>query len=270
MSTELVQRDTIRDLVRAWQESSAQVRSAFAAIVEAEERLNKVFALGGTSTMRVSANGSRYTENYEDVERTLGALRRQVWYCLAERLELRRILSISRWKELSSAIDKGELPDVTEETVDAFVRCHLESLGTILEESIREVYGWLRPRLGSYAARYKTNDSIEVGPRVVLTGMICRNWAGRGFEVNYLRTQETIALDNVFAALDGRGQVAATYWGELGDAIKASADGIGETPYFRFRCCKNGNLHLEFKRRDLLARFNAVAGGKNLRPSKAA
>jgi len=42
-------------------------------------------------------------------------------------------------------------------------------------------------------------------------------------------------------------------------------DGIGETDYFAFRCFKNGNLHLIFKRPDLVRRLNQIAGGKRLR-----
>lgn len=51
----------------------------------------------------------------------------------------------------------------------------------------------------------------------------------------------------------------------LHDTITNSPDGTGKTDYFRFRCCLNGNLHLEFLRLDLVAKLNAVAGGNRLR-----
>ena len=38
-----------------------------------------------------------------------------------------------------------------------------------------------------------------------------------------------------------------------------------ETPYFKGRVFSNGNMHLEFKRRDLLKRLNQIAGGRRLR-----
>ena len=56
-----------------------------------------------------------------------------------------------------------------------------------------------------------------------------------------------------------------THRGPLIDAIEAAKDGTGETEYFRFRCFRNRNLHLEFKRLDLVAKLNAVAGGMRLR-----
>jgi hypothetical protein len=48
-------------------------------------------------------------------------------------------------------------------------------------------------------------------------------------------------------------------------AIEASRTGSGETEYFRFKCCRNHNLHLEFKRLDLVEKLNAIAGGMRLR-----
>ena len=83
--------------------------------------------------------------------------------------------------------------------------------------------------------------------------------------MNYFRQNHITALDNVFHALDGK-SLANTHHGPLTDAIAAVPRGenCGETEYFRFRCYGNGNLHLEFKLADLLARLNAVAGGMRL------
>lgn len=47
----------------------------------------------------------------------------------------------------------------------------------------------------------------------------------------------------------------------LVDAIGTSGiKGVGETEYFKFKCYKNGNLHLEFKRSDLVDTLNQIAG----------
>jgi hypothetical protein len=40
---------------------------------------------------------------------------------------------------------------------------------------------------------------------------------------------------------------------------------VGETEYFAFRCFRNHNLHLRFKRPDLVAKINQIAGGNALR-----
>lgn len=266
MSVDLVVRSTVRELVKAWEEACAAVRTSFAAIVVAEKRLHDTFALDGPS-IRIDASGYGYHDNFADADGAIARMRRQAWRVLVERLELRRILSAARWKELERSIEKDELPEITEANVIAFVRGHWSNLDKILEESIVEVYNYLRPRETSRGANYKTNDRVEVGRKVVLPYVV-ESWFDKSWRVSYHRTQDLVALENVFSALDGRGQVAKAYGGEIGAAIAAAGpDGRGETRYFRFRCFKNRNLHLEFLRTDLLAKFNAIAGGKNLRPA---
>ena len=112
----------------------------------------------------------------------------------------------------------------------------------------------------------KTNTELEIGERVIL-GSVVRRWYGT-WQVNDYARQRLIALENVFNGLAGNGEICKTYYSQLQTEIERREDnnGEGETALFAFRACKNGNLHLRFKRLDLLAQFNALAGGKNLRP----
>jgi hypothetical protein len=64
--------------------------------------------------------------------------------------------------------------------------------------------------------------------------------------------------------LDGQ-PLPDTYHTPLFLAIEQGQGGYGETDYFRVKCYQNRNLHIEFKRLDLLANLNAIAGGKTLR-----
>jgi hypothetical protein len=43
--------------------------------------------------------------------------------------------------------------------------------------------------------------------------------------------------------------------------LESGKDGKGETDYFKFRCFKNNNLHIEFKRLDLVKKLNGLATG---------
>jgi hypothetical protein len=106
----------------------------------------------------------------------------------------------------------------------------------------------------------------------VVLGYVVERWEKyvRSWRVNYTAEQRLTALENVFTALDGRGQITKSHYSQIHNVVHAEGfDGAGETEYFRFRVFQNGNLHLWFKRPDLLARFNALAGGR-LRPAEAA
>ena len=100
--------------------------------------------------------------------------------------------------------------------------------------------------------------------------MIDRDNAKRGkYRVRYDKSQQQLqTLENVFIALDGKGITGNGYRSDLENAIHASEDGTGQTEYFDFRAYKNGNLHLLFRRSDLLAELNRRAGGMNLSEKK--
>jgi hypothetical protein len=96
------------------------------------------------------------------------------------------------------------------------------------------------------------------------------SWQGK-FRVNYRYNAEFVALENVFTALDGKGMIAKGSWqSRLADAINTTSIdvGRGETDYFEFRCFRNRNLHLKFKRMDLVERLNQMAGGMRLRDKR--
>ena len=262
-TTSLAHRATVRTLVAAFVRSEATVRESFAALDAAQRDLNAVFALGDfrhTMDYRCDRYSGRTTK-FDDVEYTIQEMRRSAWRYLVEKLELRRIMSASKWKELDERLDKEEPPPITEEIVFGMAAKYMSELPELYEENIREVFEWLRPS-ADHGKQYKTNARYELGTRVVLSYMVSPAWVGGGFRVDHDREQRLLALDNVFSALDGQGLKAQS---ALSAAIGASKSGEGETEYFAFRACKNRNLHLRFKRLDLLKRLNEIAGGKRLR-----
>jgi hypothetical protein len=267
-SDALAKRATVADLVASYQRAEIVVRESFARIADAQAALDATFNLAGLGNVEITPRGEQHVSACFDADAAIARMKRDAWRFVVERLELRRVLSSARAKKLDGVLERDELPDLTEENVRAFAARYAADLPALLAESIAEVFEWMRPREGTRAARLKTNDAVEVGEKVVLVNYVGRAFGG-GFVVRseYV-TQRLRALENVFSALDGDGQTGKRYRSLLEDAIEASKDGRGETKYFRFRACKNSNLHLEFRRPDLLARFNRVAGGARLRPAK--
>ena len=184
------------------------------------------------------------------------------WRVLMERLELRKLLSIARREELDKQLSDGKgLPDITLENVWGMFESAVSNVDRYMEEAVLEVFEFLRPP----SSKFKTNSEFEVGKRVVLKWYVEPNYSKTGFNARYSYDARITALDNAFLRLDGKG-IVSTYHGPTHDALKgAGRDGVCETDYFKLRCCLNGNLHLEFKRPDLVQRLNAIAGGARLR-----
>jgi hypothetical protein len=274
MNSDLAKRHTVRELVAAFEAAEAVTRRCFAELAEASRALNAVFTDGNVCGIRIDASHSGSWDNFDNADRAVERMSRDAWGIIVEKLELRRMMSTSRWSELSKQLKEGDLPKITEANVFGFAKSYADALPEMIEEAVREVYDWLRPRdrEHSRAGEYKTNQIYVVGERVVLPYMVESEWVKDGFRVRFDRSQQQlIALENVFRALDGAGNVGKEHFSVLERAIKESGPkGVGETEYFGFRAFKNGNLHLRFKRRDLLGRFNQIAGGKRLRPNQEA
>lgn len=259
----------IATLVAAFAQAEADTRRAFALIVAAQAQVSAVFTPGEKDGIRIDATGYGYHDNFDDPDRAVEVMARQAWRVIVDRLELRRAMSIARWERLQRQLEKEKLPPITEANVEAFVEDCMSNLRDMLGEAVSEVFEWLRPR----RSEYKTNSELEIGRKVVLSRIVDRKheWTGPGFRVDYDRQQNLIALENVFNAIDGKGQVGREHYSQLQRAIEASgAAGRGETELFRFRVFGNGNLHMEFRRLDLLTQFNQIAGGRRLRPKAAA
>lgn len=266
--TDIARRVTVEAIVRCYETAEASIVASCAEISEVERSINEALGtLGLTRGVEFGRIRHGYRFEFAKPEEHIHDLRRQLWRALVERLEIRRMVSIKRAEELDKWLD-GVTEPVTFETVFGLFRNYAESLPDMLAEAVEEVYNFLRPRRSDLV----TNSQYEVGEKVIVHG-----WIGlgvlRGLRVRYHYMNECRALENVFTALDGKGQITKSYQGELGDAIEkaTAADNYrGETTYFRFRACKNGNLHLEFKRMDLVKRFNEMAGGRRLKHDAAA
>jgi hypothetical protein len=102
---------------------------------------------------------------------------------------------------------------------------------------------------------------FRVGKRAIICYGVERAYGGR-FRVNYDRSDRLRAMDAAFHLLDGKGPMKEGR-GPLIEAINAG-NVTGETDYFRFKCFKNQNLHIEFKRLDLVKELNFIAAGERV------
>jgi len=183
------------------------------------------------------------------------------WQAIIGHMDVKKMMSIKRATEMERQLEKpDEMPDLTELNIMAMMEQTFNNIPQMLMEATTEVYKMLRPH-----DAYKTNDFWKVGRKVILGYKIEGSYSKRSrFQVRHDAQKELTALDNVFQMLDGKG-VCKTNAGPLCDAIAMSETGNGETEYVKFKCYINRNLHLEFKRQDLVDKLNLIAGGGSLR-----
>ena len=201
-----------------------------------------------------------------DYEAQTKHLEHMIWNAFVDRTEIKKIMSMKAIAELDKQLsERKHLPPLTYENLCAMLNNVHDNTAQFLAEKVREVYDWLRPDHG-WRAEYKTNKksaAVGLGPKVVLTWAVSRwssTYSPQSNTENHLR-----ALDQVFHMLAGK-PFGNTHWGPLYAEIckRTPSDNSGETDFFRFKCFKNHNLHLEFKDSELLGRFNVIAGGNRL------
>lgn len=262
----LVLANTAEALVDTFQREEKRLREAFDVLTDVEKNLTEVFTPNSHRGMRIYDNRRGYgaSLDWAEPERVMLELRRQAWRAIIDRTGVRRFMSIAAATQLDKKLDDPDIPAVTMENLHALVDDYTARLEEMHREAVREVFEFLRPDL-RYATPYKTNSENEIGRRVILERMIDSFYVctPSGLRVRHDCDRKLIALENVFSSLAGDGLISKSHWSELHTAIKQTAS--GETKWFRFRAFKKGTLHLTFKRPDLVAKLNKIAGGKRLK-----
>lgn len=273
--TGLAVRTTVKQLVAGFVAATVEIRECYARLHKVEGRLTDLFIVGGESYKRMRIEGRHHHDSIDwtDPDGSIEKLKRQAWGVIAERLEVRRALSIRAAKALDEKLERGDLPDLTEENIWAWFKPFAASIEDTFREAIIEVFDWLRPRehYGDCVAKLKTNQKnakLEIGRKIIVSGVAHRGYGRSRFRVGDWASPRLRALENVFSMLDGQGGIGKTYYSEIENQVQANENrtGIFDTRYFKGRLFGNTNMHMEFKRLDLLARFNMAAGGANLKP----
>lgn len=256
---------TATQMAREFSEATSEIRRLASALHAQTARIDAAFCTTADPDYRFSRFG---VELYYDGHRHTGiddvlkAMERRAWDVLVDALGIKNVMSVAKRKEFDEQLARGELPPISEQTIAAILLGLTEQAASFAREAAREVFELLRPR-GHLGGQYATNNAFRVGRKVILPYRVEQKWGGgNGFHVDYHREQELTAIDGVFHLLDGRG-VMRENKGPLVKAINATdRTGRGETEYFRFRCFKNRNLHLEFKNLDLVKQLNGLAAGE--------
>lgn len=266
---EVIKRTSIIEMAVVYAEVIAKLEEACKALVEMETRLLTAF---DNPTYKLKFHSTLHERfDYHNPGEMMKRLHREAWAVIVDKASIRRVLSDKRRKELDAWLEKGvdaqgqPLPELTAENIFAMLEHNANNLGQYMAEATKEVYDALTPRdrqtgMGGYV----TNQKWQLGKRIVLDYALER-WSST-WHPNRHREQLLRNLDNIFHLLDGKGTVH-THNGPLVDSIMRTktSDYAAETVYFKLKLHKNGNLHIEFKRLDLVDQFNLVATGNELK-----
>lgn len=276
---EVIEYSSATRMAEVYQRTTAKIVELANQMKAECQELHDLFVSNGAYSYDFKLDLRYHSQNYEhdDILEIIKRMKRDAWECLIRKLDVRKIMSKNKQDMLDAQLEGkseyydrtqglsvplGELPEITADNIVQVLTGLIESSGSMIEEKIREEYDFWKTHRSD---GYKTNDPNILGEKVIRGWLVRREgWRTEYWNVVYQNEAHLQSLDHIFHLLDGKG-IPQEYGGQLVAAIKACGDdGAGETQYFKFKCFRNGNLHLRFKNLELLAEFNRIAAGMNI------
>ena len=255
MTTELIERQTVKTLVKNYELALSELRQGLAMLSSAYSRVGDLWKRD------LRGGDLNSSDTITDCEIHI---RRQQWRKIIKQLDIDKIMSIEAKNKLDKQLcdynSEDNLPELTVENVFEVLQGFIGNSDKYFQEAIKEVFDWLRP--GRWDT-HKTNKKFYVGEKVIINGGInVDQWFMR---INYYDEPRLTALDNVFHLLDGQG--CTKYPFDFKTVLAAACTEKKfdcQTEYFLCKWYLNGNLHITFRRLDLLKKLNQSAGGDAL------
>ena len=107
------------------------------------------------------------------------------------------------------------------------------------------------------SGRYQSNDVFKIAEKIVLTGYVQPGWYSGGKEFRHGYAEDAMNdIDRVFKTLDGKKHNPRELTCSMNESFKKNEH--YDDDYFHAKAYKNSNLHLTFKRVDLLEKANLI------------
>lgn len=264
MKNEIERRQTAKMIETAHTGASEKIRQAYGILTEAQKLLSAI----GEHYDVLPYN--RYCRNpSEETESILLGIKKRTWQNIFERTGVRNCMTSRKLDEFQKSLEKPkDLPEITEENIRGFVENIIMSAPGLLNDYIKESFQWLLPTHWQ-TDKLKTlkKNQFEIQQKTIVSRVCELNpWSGN-LRINYYHSTKNLNnLDSAFKLMDGKG--VTKYPDDLKTVIETAFNaGLRdvETEYFKIKFHKNGNAHIEFKRLDLLQKFNQIGGGMNLK-----
>lgn len=249
-STQLTLPTTLNDLLAARDEALKRFDDARRILAKAREDL-------GQHGLNLFPYGANIREDETAIRRELDRL---MWTRAFDLTGFSQMMDAKAVKEFEKSL-KGPVPEFTEATIRSTFLELFQGAGEMFRRGIFNVFRHL-------SDDYRTNEKepFRIG-RKIITIMVCPA-ARTGLEI---RSGDDLArlndIDRVIKTLDGKTFIARELEAQMNAAFKQGL--VFENEYYRAKAFRNGNLHLEFKRQDLLDLLNeqiAQYYGENILP----
>ncbi len=247
---------TLSSSAEAYAAACRLISEAFDKVAEARKLMAPTYEYA-VDTMRIGP--------LDNPAGAIKELTRKSWREIIKKTGLYDAITPKRREEIDKQIEEDKMPPLTVESLHEIVGQLVEKGPELMTESIRATFEILTPR----REKYKTNSAFMVGKKAILPGVLQPGYAGSMRVSRWRGCDSSVqTVDRSFHLLDGKG--VPHYPNDLLTKIEEAChqnSQFVETDYFKCGLYRNGNLHIEFKRLDLVEKLNAIGsnGAKILR-----
>lgn len=246
-STDTVNDEYAGSLIKEYQYAVIEIQKAFRLLIKAKGRMRAAFGVYNDSIL---PNGLKDYNLDRDLISALKMLRSNAWKGLVEKTQLRKVISYHHAERLDRRLERGDLPELDQITFSNMVADLCGDLDHYFDGAVKELFQWF--------------GAESIGKMVIVCSAVSHY---DSISMDSHSEHRFSCLDNVFHILDGKG--FARHDTDASVLIK-EAIGEGEwsceTAYFHFRWFRNGNMHIKFKRLDLVRELNRISGGDSIKP----
>ena len=178
----------------------------------------------------------------------LKPIRVQAWQRLMGVTGLRQIMDTKALDDFESQLYK-DAPEFNEESVRGTLLSKLQDSETMFARGLVDMFRIL-------SGAYKTNKdaAFKIPKKIIIRNVV--SCGPQGLVINYHHNSRLDDIDRVFKTLDGKKFESYELIAALGKSWQE--DGVHECDMYKARAYINGNMHLEFRRADLLEKANAI------------
>lgn len=187
-------------------------------------------------------------------EKAVKEIDSRLWRFSFDYTGLMQIMDAEAKRKFMDEVERSAPPFTIENIRSTFLQLSQEA-DTMFSRGLVNVFLKL-----SKDHKTNTNEPFKVNERAILSWMVDPSYSG-GFHVHYREWASSTLndIDRVFKVLDGHKHVQRALEQAINDAWKDTKyDAKYEDDYFQIRGYRNGNMHINFKRADLLEKANRI------------
>jgi len=249
MNTPLIKRGSASDIIARRDRTVELMSQAASLLIEAA-------GLGILSPMQLDQH-TFWLDKPDDlprfIERVTEGADHGGWSCLVNACDLRQLMDATAFDAFNKQLaDKP--PTLNTDNVDATFSQLAIDAEMIFKRGLVSTF----KRLDFKA--FKTNSALKFGKKIIMTGAIT-SWGWSHYGV---KEATMLDLERVFHTLDGQKMperntaFASVISNQAHRVGREGGERIAEDNYFHAKWFKNGNLHLTFKRLDILQQCNDI------------